>query len=65
MSALVNAAVPVTSDWIPVMDQVFLLVSITLTYMAGVIPAEKFPYSTQTRISEDNEVPENSSFSGR
>ncbi|KAL2540746.1 hypothetical protein Adt_01724 [Abeliophyllum distichum] len=64
LSALVNADAPITSDWVPVMDQVFLLVSITLTYMAGVIPAEKFPYKTQTRISGDNEVPENSSFSG-
>ncbi|CAI9774416.1 unnamed protein product [Fraxinus pennsylvanica] len=63
MSALVNADSPITSDWIPVVDQVFRLVSIALTYMAGVIPAENFPYSTQTRISEDNEVPENSSFS--
>ncbi|KAL3828133.1 hypothetical protein ACJIZ3_016935 [Penstemon smallii] len=64
LSALVNADVAITSEWVPIMDQVLLLASITLTYMAGVIPAQKSLYNTQRSNSNVDMVHENSSSSG-
>ncbi|XP_011083125.1 uncharacterized protein LOC105165720 [Sesamum indicum] len=54
----------VASDWVPFVNQVLLLASITLTYMAGVIPSEKTPYNTQTSTPLVNVLPENSSSPG-
>lgn len=53
-----------TSDWVPVVDQVLLMASIFLTYMAGVIPTEKSYFSSQRNVSDDNAVHESSTFSG-
>lgn len=63
--SLLNADRAIISEWVPVVDQVLLLASITLTYMAGVIPAGKSLYSVKTSISAVDVVPENSSSSGR
>ncbi|KAK4441518.1 hypothetical protein Salat_0486700 [Sesamum alatum] len=52
----------VASNWVPFVNQVLLLASITLTYMAGVIPSEKTLYNTQTSTS--NVLPKNSSSPG-
>ncbi|XP_042064926.1 uncharacterized protein LOC121808474 [Salvia splendens] len=58
------AAAATTSDWVPFIDQVLLLASISLTYMAGVVPQEKSPFNTQTSVPPFDVVPENSSSSG-
>ncbi|EYU17984.1 hypothetical protein ABFS82_14G211000 [Erythranthe guttata] len=63
-SALASANSVLASDWVPLMDQILLLASITLTYMAGVIPVEKSPYSTQMSTPLGDVVPGNSSSSG-
>ncbi|XP_058198198.1 uncharacterized protein LOC131313735 isoform X1 [Rhododendron vialii] len=42
------------SEWVPVVDQVLLMASIFLTYMAGVIPARKLLSSSRKRISLDD-----------
>lgn len=54
-----------TSDWVPVADQVLLMASIFLTYVAGVIPTEKSYLRSQRNVSDDNAVHETSTFSGR
>ncbi|KAL8489857.1 hypothetical protein ACS0TY_025660 [Phlomoides rotata] len=38
LNALANVDAAIASDWIPFVDQVLLVASITLTYMAGVVP---------------------------
>lgn len=53
------------SDWVPVVDQVLLMASIFLAYMAGVIPTEKSYRRSQRSISDDDAVYESSSFPGR
>ncbi|KAG6425418.1 hypothetical protein SASPL_115853 [Salvia splendens] len=58
------AAAATTSDWVPFIDQVLLLASISLTYMAGVVPQEKYPFNTQTSVPPFDVIPESSSSSG-
>ena len=53
------------SDWVPVFDQLLLMASIFLTYMAGVIPTEKSYFSSQRNVSNDNAFHESSTFFGR
>ncbi|KAL1565178.1 hypothetical protein AAHA92_07428 [Salvia divinorum] len=68
LNALANvgaaAAAVATSDWVPFVDQVLLLASISLTYIAGVVPLEKSPFNAQTSVPPFDVVPENSSSSG-
>ncbi|PIN22759.1 hypothetical protein CDL12_04520 [Handroanthus impetiginosus] len=64
LSALATADSAITYEWVPFVDQVLLLASITLAYMAGVIPAEKSQYNNQTSTPLLDVVPENSSSSG-
>ncbi|KAK6143996.1 hypothetical protein DH2020_020816 [Rehmannia glutinosa] len=61
LSALANADAAISSEWVPLLDQVLLLASIALTYMAGVIPAEKSPYNTQKSTPLIDVLPESSS----
>ncbi|GFQ06587.1 hypothetical protein PHJA_002802700 [Phtheirospermum japonicum] len=61
LSALANADAAITYEWVPFIDQVLLLASITLTYMAGVLPAEKSPYNTQKSTPVFDVIPDNSS----
>lgn len=65
LGTLINSDGATTFDWIPVVDQVLLMTSVFLTYMAGVIPAEKSLLNSQKSISNDHMVPEDTSFSGR
>lgn len=69
MNALANvgSAAAATSDWVPLVDQVLLLASITLSYMAGVVPNDKSPFNTQTSLplSVSDMAPDNSSSLGR
>ncbi|KAF5726596.1 hypothetical protein HS088_TW22G00276 [Tripterygium wilfordii] len=59
---LVNGAA--SSDWLPIGDQLLLITSIFLTYMAGVIPAQKSKLTPQKLFTQDHLVPESSTSSG-
>ncbi|XP_059626155.1 uncharacterized protein LOC132269123 isoform X2 [Cornus florida] len=61
---VVNSDAATISDWVPVVDQVLLMASVFLTYMAGVIPAEKSLLDSRKNILNNNAVPEGSTFSG-
>ncbi|XP_015892266.3 uncharacterized protein LOC107426566 [Ziziphus jujuba] len=61
LGSLVNPESATASEWVPIVDQVLLMASIFLTYMAGIIPVDK---SYQKDISSDNVVPESPSSSG-
>ncbi|KAK7255928.1 hypothetical protein RIF29_29356 [Crotalaria pallida] len=63
LGALVDFDGATTSGLVPVVDQVLLMASIFLTYMAGVIPIEKSITSHQKINSDKNEFPERSSGS--
>ncbi|KAI4356433.1 hypothetical protein L6164_000455 [Bauhinia variegata] len=64
LGALVDFDGATASGLIPVVDQMLLLASIFLTYMAGVIPAEK-SYTSYPKITSDkNVVSESSGSSG-
>ncbi|XP_060180401.1 uncharacterized protein LOC132610137 isoform X1 [Lycium barbarum] len=41
LASLVDADAAVISEWVPTIDQMLLMTSIFLTYIAGVIPSEK------------------------
>ena len=62
LGSLVNPEGATASDWVPIADQVLLMASMFLTYMAGVIPVDN---SYQNDISSDNVVPESPTSSGR
>ncbi|KAL3531127.1 hypothetical protein ACH5RR_010449 [Cinchona calisaya] len=64
LGALVNADSLTTSDWVPNVDQVLLMASIFLTYIAGVIPARKPLSEANKSTSNYFEVRKNSSLSG-
>ncbi|OWM82884.1 hypothetical protein CDL15_Pgr005284 [Punica granatum] len=53
------------SEWVPIIDQVLLLASMLLTYMAGVTPTEKPGFTSPHIVSGDYMIPESSTFSGR
>lgn len=61
LNTLANIDAAATANWVPFIDQVLLLASITLTYMAGVVPSEKSPFNTQTSVPLSDVVPENTS----
>lgn len=60
-----NSSGVMTSDWIPIVDQVLLMTSVFLTYMAGVIPVEKSPFNYEQSTPNDRMVPDEASVSGR
>ncbi|XP_074366935.1 uncharacterized protein LOC141707595 isoform X2 [Apium graveolens] len=60
---LINSGGVIASDWIPVVDQVLLMTSVFLTYMVGVIPAEKSPFTSKQSIANDRMVPDETSVS--
>ncbi|GMH27905.1 hypothetical protein Nepgr_029748 [Nepenthes gracilis] len=53
LGTLIDSESAAASDWLPVIDQVLLLASIFLTYMAGVIPSGKSYTSPQSGIPRD------------
>ncbi|KAM7496207.1 hypothetical protein LguiA_020621 [Lonicera macranthoides] len=53
-----------TSDWIPGVDQVLLMATMFLTYVAGVVPAKQYRFKSPKSIANDYAVPEDTSFSG-
>ncbi|XP_028796889.1 uncharacterized protein LOC114752325 [Neltuma alba] len=64
LGTLVDFDGATASDFVPVVDQVLLMASIFLTYMAGVIPVEKSYAGGQKIISDKNLVAETSDNSG-
>ncbi|PSR86371.1 Ycf55-like protein [Actinidia chinensis var. chinensis] len=65
LGTLINTDGATLSEWIPIVDQVLLMASIFLTYMAGVIPAEKVLSSSRNSLSTDHALPGDTTFSGR
>ncbi|KAF3435998.1 hypothetical protein FNV43_RR23090 [Rhamnella rubrinervis] len=61
LESLVNPEGATASDWVPIADQVLLMASMFLTYMAGIIPVDN---SYQIDISNGNVVPESPTSSG-
>ncbi|XP_044491692.1 uncharacterized protein LOC123215593 isoform X2 [Mangifera indica] len=61
---LVNSDVATVSEWIPVGDQVLLMASIFLTYLAGVIPVQKSNHTLQKSILDNVVASENSTSPG-
>jgi hypothetical protein len=53
------------SGWVSVSDQLLLMASIFLTYMAGVIPQHNSNNTHHKNFMEDNVVVEGSTSSGR
>ena len=65
LGALVDFGGATTSRLVPVVDQMLLMGSIFLTYMAGVIPVEKSDASYRKTNSDKNVFPQSSDISGR
>lgn len=65
LGSLVNTDGVTIVDWIPVIDQVLLLSSLLLTYIAGVAPVRKFYPNFPKNIYNDYVVSESSNSSGR
>ncbi|GFZ17618.1 hypothetical protein Acr_26g0008880 [Actinidia rufa] len=65
LGTLINNDGATVSAWIPIVDQVLLMANIFLTYIAGVIPAEKVLSSSRNRISTDYALPGDTTLSGR
>ncbi|KAE9592090.1 hypothetical protein Lalb_Chr19g0125561 [Lupinus albus] len=64
LGALVDINSATASGLVPVVDQVLLMASVFLTYMAGVIPVDK-SYTSHQKINSDKSVfPESSEVSG-
>ncbi|XP_027926364.1 uncharacterized protein LOC114183520 [Vigna unguiculata] len=64
LGALVDFGGATTSRLVPVVDQMLLMGSIFLTYMAGVIPVEKSDASYRKTNSDKNVFPQSSDISG-
>ncbi|KAK7395364.1 hypothetical protein VNO78_15916 [Psophocarpus tetragonolobus] len=64
LGALVDFDGATASDLVPVVDQMLLMGSIFLTYMAGIIPVEKSYANYQKTNSDKNMFPESSDISG-
>lgn len=54
-----------SSEWVPVGDQLLLMASIFLTYLAGVIPAGKSGTNSQKNVLDQNVSGETWTASGR
>ncbi|KAJ4728506.1 Phosphoglycolate phosphatase [Melia azedarach] len=61
---LMNPDGATASDWVPVGDQVLLMASIFLTYLAGVIPVQKSNVTSQNKILDKNVLPNSSTSPG-
>ncbi|KAK6259788.1 putative protein family Ycf55 - like 1 [Theobroma cacao] len=64
MWSLVDSDGITASDWIPFGDQVLLMASIFLTYLAGVIPVQKSSSTSQKNIADDDDFLKSSTSSG-
>ncbi|KAL9397699.1 hypothetical protein Peur_011952 [Populus x canadensis] len=64
LGSLVDPNGAMVSGWVSVSDQLLLMASIFLTYMAGVIPQHNSNHTHQKNFMEDNVVVEGSTSSG-
>ncbi|KAI5679989.1 hypothetical protein M9H77_01216 [Catharanthus roseus] len=64
LGALVDADNLTISEWVPIADQLLLMASVFLTYIAGVVPVGK-PFTDARADDSSNTVPKNSNLSGR
>ncbi|KAG2712026.1 hypothetical protein I3760_04G105400 [Carya illinoinensis] len=64
LGSLVNTEGVTAADWIPVIDQVLLISSVLLTYIAGVTPVRKFYPNFPKNIYNDDVISESSNSSG-
>ncbi|KAL9262597.1 hypothetical protein AKJ16_DCAP01757 [Drosera capensis] len=58
LGTLVDSEIVAASDWITVTDQVLLLASVILTYMAGVIPSKQSLANTSRKSSREKIRPD-------
>ena len=65
MWSLVDSDGITALGWIPVGDQLLLMASIFLTYLAGVIPVQKSSSTSQNNIADDDAFFQSSTPSGR
>ena len=66
LASLVDADAIVTSEWVPTIDQMLLMTSIVLTYIAGLIPTEKnSPLDTGVKIQSGDVDPDRMTSLGR
>ncbi|GAB4830162.1 hypothetical protein Ancab_019804 [Ancistrocladus abbreviatus] len=63
--SLIESESAAAADWVPVIDQVLLMASVFLTYMAGVIPTWKSAIHSQRSIVNDGFLPKNCIIPGR
>ncbi|GAV70682.1 DUF3685 domain-containing protein [Cephalotus follicularis] len=64
LGSLVNPDGATISDWVPLADQVLLMASMFLTYVAGVVPIQKSNFSSPKTLSDDDVNAERSTSSG-
>lgn len=64
LGSLVDPNGAIVSGWVSVSDQLLLMASIFLTYMAGVIPQHNSNHTHRKNFLEDNVVVESSTSSG-
>uniref|UniRef100_A0A6N2N405 DUF3685 domain-containing protein n=1 Tax=Salix viminalis TaxID=40686 RepID=A0A6N2N405_SALVM len=64
LGSLVDPNGAIVSGWVSVSDQLLLMASIFLTYMAGVIPQHNSNHTHRNNFLEDNVVVESSTSSG-
>ncbi|KAJ4969390.1 hypothetical protein NE237_016091 [Protea cynaroides] len=64
LGTLTNPESPMSLEWVPVVDQVLLMTSLVLAYMAGVVPSKKDNFGNGNSTAGNNVVPANSASSG-
>lgn len=62
---LVSSDAAITSSWLPIADQVLLVGSVFLTYMAGIVSIKKPGFTSHRSISNGNSEPGTTGMSGR
>ncbi|XP_043706825.1 uncharacterized protein LOC122656400 isoform X1 [Telopea speciosissima] len=64
LGSLANPENAMPLEWVPIVDQVLLMASLVLAYMAGVVPTEKANFSNRSSNAGNTVVPANSTSSG-
>ncbi|XP_042518660.1 uncharacterized protein LOC122092413 isoform X2 [Macadamia integrifolia] len=64
LGTLANPENVMPFEWVPIADQVLLMASLVLAYMAGVVPSEKVNVSNRSSNAGNTVVPANSTSSG-
>lgn len=64
LGTLINPEISALSSGVLIIDQVLLMASVIMVYMAGVVPSKKFHFTSRKSVSDDV-VPDESTSSGR